>query len=216
MIDKKPPAVACQPPDNLWHANNISLPCTSSDGGSGLSNPADANFSLSTSIPDGVETANASTDSHTVCDNVGNCTTAGPYTGIKIDRKPPQTNFNWPVGPGTSTNPDKIFVWKSVDVGFGVTDGGSGVNDWTLTRYVTGAIASHFGGKVDTCRDAPSNGWRVDKTFQDTTAGLALIHNEKLILGACYYWVLTAVDNVGNVAKPIQSEVVMTPKIAKV
>jgi uncharacterized delta-60 repeat protein len=205
--DTTPPAVACQPADNLWHANNISLPCTSSDGGSGLSDPADANFSLSTSVPDGDETANASTNSHTVCDNAGNCTTAGPYTGIKIDRKPPQINFSWPIGPGTTTNPDKIYVWKSVAVRFGVTDSGSDVAQWTLSRYATGSYNS-------TCRNSSSNGWRLDQTFHGTSSGAAITDTETLKLGACYYWALTATDHAGNTPPPIKSEVIQTPKIA--
>ena len=70
-----------------WHADNVALACTASDGGTGLANPADASFSLITSVAAGVENANASTDSRVVCDVAGNCTTAGPIGGNKIDRK---------------------------------------------------------------------------------------------------------------------------------
>ena len=51
--------------------------------------PADASFVLTTSVANGVETANASTDSRVVCDVAGNCATAGPIAGNKIDRKAP-------------------------------------------------------------------------------------------------------------------------------
>ena len=67
----------------------MSIACTASDGGSGLADPADASFSLTTSVPAGSEDANASTGSREVCDQAGNCTTAGPIIGNKIDKKAP-------------------------------------------------------------------------------------------------------------------------------
>ena len=70
--DMSAPTLSCASPDGMWHAGNIALACTASDGGSGLANPGDASFSLVTAIAAGVETANASTDSRVVCDVAGN------------------------------------------------------------------------------------------------------------------------------------------------
>ena len=89
VVDTTPPRVACEEPDGAWHAGNVSLGCTASDSGSGLADPADASFALTTSVPDGAEDADAATDTRTVCDAAGSCTTAGPIRGNKIDRGDP-------------------------------------------------------------------------------------------------------------------------------
>ena len=52
-------------------------------------NAADGSFALTTAVAAGVENANAMTDSRVVCDLAGNCATAGPIAGNKIDRKAP-------------------------------------------------------------------------------------------------------------------------------
>ena len=88
-IDTAPPVIVCAAPDSDWHADNVSLACTASDEGSGLANPADASFTLTTSVAAGEENANATTDSRQVCDTNGNCATAGPISGNKIDRLAP-------------------------------------------------------------------------------------------------------------------------------
>jgi hypothetical protein len=88
MIDRKAPAVTCGSADGLWHNDNVTIACTASDGGSGIS-AADASFGLSTSVAPGSATANASTGTRSVCDAVGNCATAGPIGGNMIDRSPP-------------------------------------------------------------------------------------------------------------------------------
>ncbi|MCQ8780362.1 hypothetical protein NQU49_27580, partial [Escherichia coli] len=72
-IDRKAPAMTLTTPlDDAWHANNIALAHTAADGGSGLANAGDASFSLTTSVVDDIEDANASTNSRVVCDAVGN------------------------------------------------------------------------------------------------------------------------------------------------
>src|SRR5207247_6118375 len=96
--DTTPPSVSCGSPDGLWHSSDVSIPCTASDSGSGLANPADASFSLVTNVPAGTEDANASTNSHQVCDNAGNCSTAGPIAGNKVDKKPPTVSCTSPAG----------------------------------------------------------------------------------------------------------------------
>ncbi|HYE84803.1 MAG TPA: DNA/RNA non-specific endonuclease, partial [Vicinamibacterales bacterium] len=87
--DLDPPVVVCDTPDGAWHAGDVSLACTVTDNASGLSDPSDAVFSLSTAVPAGVEDINAATGSRIVCDAVGNCATAGPIAGNMIDRKVP-------------------------------------------------------------------------------------------------------------------------------
>ena len=89
VSDTSPPEVTCPAPDSAWHTINVSLTCTASDSGSGLADPADASFTLSTAVPTGSEDANASTNSRQVCDNAGNCVTAGPVGPFKIDLSAP-------------------------------------------------------------------------------------------------------------------------------
>src|SRR5207247_5808868 len=88
-VDHKKPTVTCGSADGAWHPGDVSIACTASDGGSGLANPADASFSLSTTVPANTEDANASTGSHVVADAVSNSTTAGPIASNKVDKKKP-------------------------------------------------------------------------------------------------------------------------------
>jgi hypothetical protein len=94
--DRAPPAITCGSADGLWHAANVSINCTARDSGSGLANPADAAFSLSTTVPDGAEDANAATDSRQICDVAGNCAPAGPIGGNKVDRAIPFVTITTP------------------------------------------------------------------------------------------------------------------------
>jgi hypothetical protein len=117
-VDKKKPVVSCGGPDGAWHAADVDITCTATDGGSGLANPADASFALSTSVPANTEDANASTGSHVVADAVSNSNTAGPIAGNKVDKKAPEVNC-------ASTD----SIWHAGNVSFSctATDGGSGV-----------------------------------------------------------------------------------------
>jgi hypothetical protein len=87
--DTTAPAVTCGSADEAWHADNVSIACTAQDDESGLADPAEAAFSLTTSVAAGEEDGDASTGSRQVCDAAGNCAPAGPITGNKIDRKAP-------------------------------------------------------------------------------------------------------------------------------
>ena len=118
--DRTAPVISCAAPDGAWHANNVALACTASDAQSGLANPADASFFLMTSLGPGIETANASTDSRIVCDVKGNCATAGPIGGIKIDRKPPVITITTPAING-------VYPLKeSIAASYACADGGAG------------------------------------------------------------------------------------------
>ena len=125
--DLDPPVVQCASPDGLWHGDNVAIACTASDSASGLLNAADASFTLMTMVASGVETANAATDTRVVCDAVGNCATAGPITGNRIDRKAPGVAVVAPADGG-------VYQFnKTALAAFDCADGGSGVASCTGT-----------------------------------------------------------------------------------
>ena len=88
-FDADAPVVSCGAPDGAWHAADAAVACTASDAGVGLAEPADAAFTLTTSVAQGTETADAVTGSRTVCDAAGNCATAGPIAGNRVDKRAP-------------------------------------------------------------------------------------------------------------------------------
>ena len=128
--DTKPPVITCDAPDGVWHPSDVVIHCTAADAGSGLANSADAAFDLSTSVPAGTETANALTGTREVCDAVGNCATAGPIGGNKVDKKAPEIVIVQPA-PTEYTHSDTLVL------DYSVTDGGSGVD--TMTPTMDGA-----------------------------------------------------------------------------
>lgn len=118
--DHTAPSIVCGSADGAWHAANVTISCTASDSGSGLVNPADAAFTLTTSVVDDIEDANASTDTFTVCDLANNCTQAGPIVGNKVDRRDPVI---------TLTTPPNGAVYqlnRVVNAAYTCGDGGSG------------------------------------------------------------------------------------------
>jgi hypothetical protein len=130
--------ITCEAPDGAWHADNVALACTASDSGSGLANPADASFVLTTSVANGVESANVSTASRVVCDVAGNCATAGPIAGNKIDRKAPVISLITPAD-GATYKFDKVTnaQYTCADAGAGITacagtvPNGKPIDTWT-------------------------------------------------------------------------------------
>jgi beta-lactamase superfamily II metal-dependent hydrolase len=120
--DTASPGIVCAVPDGAWHAGNVALACTATDSGSGLANPADASFSLVTSVGAGSENANAATTSRTVCDVSGNCATAGPVGGNKIDRKDPAISITMP------SNGAVYELNQAVSASYGCSDTGSGLS----------------------------------------------------------------------------------------
>ena len=134
--DNTPPIVSCGSPDGLWHATDAVIPCTASDTPSGLANPADASFNLTTSVPNGTETSNAFTNTHSVCDKASNCTSAGPVGPNKVDKKPPTIVINQPTA--TQYVHSATFTLNYI-----VIDGGSGVGTVTPTIDGSGTVGGH-------------------------------------------------------------------------
>jgi hypothetical protein len=148
-VDRKAPQFTCGAADGLWHATDVSIGCTATDGGSGLANAGDGSFNLSTSVPAGTEDANASTGTRTVADDVGNSATAGPIAGNKIDRKGPTVNLVCPAAPiilGSTANAE----WTASDLGSGVASGfGSGQIPLATGSVGTKAATAPAGTSVD-------------------------------------------------------------------
>jgi hypothetical protein len=119
QIDQTAPSISCGSADGVWHAQDVGIACTASDTGSGLANPADASFSLSTNVATGTETATASTGTHQVCDVAGNCATAGPISGNMVDKKAPSITI-------TSPTATTYLLHQAVTASYACNDGGSG------------------------------------------------------------------------------------------
>jgi Tol biopolymer transport system component len=120
--DTTPPTVRCVGPiGGGWSAADVTVNCTASDP-SGLLNPADASFTLSTNVSPGTETANALTDSRQVCDALNNCApTNGPYGPFKVDRKGPTITIAAPA------NNSVLLLNQPLASNYGCLDGGSGL-----------------------------------------------------------------------------------------
>jgi hypothetical protein len=176
LVDATAPQITCEAPATGWQASNVTLPCTASDAGAGLASAADAAFTLSTSVASGVETANAATTSRQVCDRAGNCATAGPVSGIRIDMRPPSVQLTAPAA-------GRYLINQSLQAGYTCADAGSGVVSCSGPVVTGGTIATTTIGTrsfVVTARDAAGNtatagaeysvGYGLKALFSQTTA----------------------------------------------
>jgi lysophospholipase L1-like esterase len=134
-IDRTPPGLVCGSADGDWHATDVSIACSASDGGSGFAEGPAATFNLTTNVPAGTETADASTNSMQICDLAGNCVTAGPITGNKVDKKAPDITVSSPTSGSYLLN-------EIVASSYGCDDQGSGLAN------CSGTVAD--GSQIDT------------------------------------------------------------------
>ena len=126
--DLDAPTIECDEPDGLWHAANVTLTCAATDSGSGLANAEeDTHFTLSTNVAVGDEWPNAFTDSRQICDNNGQCATAGPIGGNMIDLRPPTVTVTVPAAGSTFT------LGQQIDADYACHDAGSGIQSCSAT-----------------------------------------------------------------------------------
>ena len=137
LSDSTAPTISLTtPPQGAWYGSDVTVDCAASDSGSGLANPSDASFTLSTSVPVGTETSSALTDSRQVCDLANNCATAGPFT-FKVDKKKPVITITVPASGATYTAGQVVQAAYTCDDGTG-----SGIGS------CTGPVAN--GANIDT------------------------------------------------------------------
>jgi hypothetical protein len=142
IVDTSAPDVSCGSADGFWHATDVSIPCTASDNVA-LATPADASFSLVTSVTAGTEDSNASTNSYDVYDVAGNYATAGPISGNMVDKKAP-TNINF-VGGGITNGGSYYFGFVPAGPsGCTADDGGSGLSSCNVTGGGTSVGAQSY------------------------------------------------------------------------
>jgi len=135
------PLVVCSKTENQ------AFSCTAQDNLSGLNNNSPPVFVLATTVPAGMETANASTNAQGLCDLAGNCSTAGPISGNMIDLKPPAISITTPSSGATYT------ANQTVKAAYACSDLGSGV------ASCTGTVPN--GSRIDTS----PNGTSTTKSF---------------------------------------------------
>jgi hypothetical protein len=117
--DTTAPTVACSGPDNQWHSEDVVLACKAEDV-VGLADSSNSDFALRTNVPTGTEDSDATTGTRSVCDNYGNCTTAGPIRGNRVDKKGPTIAVSSPA--------DTTYrLRQSVTAAYSCLDGGSGL-----------------------------------------------------------------------------------------
>ena len=142
VTDGIAPSIECGTADGQWHSTNVDIICTASDSGSGLTNPADASFTLSTHVNAGFEDSNAATNTREICDAAGNCSIAGPITGNKIDRKAPNISITAPAS-------GVYLLNQIVAASYSCSDGGS------ATATCAGPVAN--GSNIDTASPGSAN-----------------------------------------------------------
>jgi PKD domain-containing protein/Big-like domain-containing protein len=170
-VDKTAPTLACAAPDTAWHAGDVTLACSASDGGSGLASSSDASFTLSTNVAAGTQTASAQTGSHPVCDLAGNCATAGPLGPAKVDKQAPTTTATATLHATVTAYTFGSWTNTSVDVKLAAGDGaGSGV---AQTYYsVDSGPTQTYGGQFTISGDANHtiSYWSADAVGNTETA----------------------------------------------
>jgi N-acetylneuraminic acid mutarotase len=172
-IDQTPPTITCDDADGLWHGADVSISCSAGDATSGLADDADASFTLSTSVVDGIETDDAQTGTHQVCDVAGSCATGGPVGGNKIDKKGPSITASALAGGSAFTSGS--WTNQDVTVSFTCDDGGSGVQTCpdSVTKSTVGTGQSVSGTAYDKVGNSSSTsftGINIERTAPTTNA----------------------------------------------
>jgi NHL repeat len=169
-IDNTAPTTQCATPAPTWSGANVSVSCVATDDGIGLANASDQQFALTTNVPANAETADAVTDGRAVCDALDHCSTAGPFIGIKVDRKAPMIAIASPANAAT------YALGQIVDASYSCVDGGSGVASCSGSTAAGAAVDTATAGVktfVVTATDAVGNAASTTLTYTVVAANAA-------------------------------------------
>ena len=121
-VDDTAPSVSCTPSPvpTAWQDTQGTVSCTATDAQSGVAgtNPV----TLSTSVAPGTADATAQTNAAQVCDNVGNCTTVGPFT-FEVDLTAPvvSASVSAPESANGYDGPGTVIDASASDSGSGLS-----------------------------------------------------------------------------------------------
>ena len=139
-IDKTQPKVTCDAADEQWHNEDVFVECMATDMLSLLdvapSPSTTFDFFLTTDVAAGTETADAATNKMEVCDVAGNCRTAGPVSGNKVDKKGPVVTC--PAPPAFLIDQEGAQVMATFE------DGGVGPDSGTATSAADTSAVGPF------------------------------------------------------------------------
>ncbi len=179
------PVISCSSPGTGWVSTDVSIACTATDS-DGLANPTtDSSFQLTTAVSPGTETTAATTNSRQVCDTTGLCSTAGPFAGLKIDRKAPLA---------VVTTPAQLASYSfgaAVNAEYACTDTGSGI---AATAGCVGSVA--VGSPIDTTTPGPKT---FTVTAKDDAGNTSTVSANYVVLPPIAPTVLVKADYGANV-----------------
>ena len=207
------PSVSCAPAPTDWTRGPVKISCTASSP-VGLLKPSDANFDLVASVPDGEALADAATNSYMVCDVAANCTTAGPITGLKIDRAGPDVACSPTSGDWSPT--DLVVSCLSTDQGSGLAHPSQASMSFSTSVAAGKAAivtlpAVQVCDAVGNCTTAgPFGPLKVDKTVPTATCDPA----PTSWAGTNVTIVCQVTDGASGLAQKSQSTVSLTTSVA--
>ena len=172
-LDTTAPVITCAPAPTAWSNDNVTLACSAADAGVGLSSAADAAFTLTTSVAAGTETATAVTSAREICDKAGNCASAGPIGGIRVDRKAPAAQITSPANRRYLVNEVAAAAYVCTDGGqlascAGTVANGSPIDAATAGAKTFALQATDAAGHTTTASAAYTVGYAVQVPFDQT------------------------------------------------
>jgi hypothetical protein len=194
-VDLTVPAVQCASPSAQWLAADAVLGCTATDALSGLAAQGNGQFTLQTSVSSGIETSTAATGSRSACDVAGNCATAGPIGGNRVDRRPPSIAIAAPA--------NNVYVINTqLPADYGCSDGGSGVASCAGPTASGSLLPLGSAGSTTFtvhATDAVGNTSSASVTYQVTYAVRLLFDPERVVKsGSTLPVALQLADAAGN------------------
>jgi hypothetical protein len=172
-LDTAAPVITCASAPAGWSNDNVTIACTAADAGAGLASAADAAFTLATNVAAGTETAVAVTNAREICDTAGNCATAGPVGGIRIDRKAPTAQVTSPANRRYLLNEVAAAAYVCADGGQLTACAGTVANDSPIDTATAGAKtfalqATDAAGHTATASVSYTVGYAIQVPFDQT------------------------------------------------
>lgn len=189
--------ITCGAAPEAWAKGPVLVDCGAVDAGSGVAGDASKGVRLTAEVPADQE-AVVATDSTNVCDNAGNCATAGPVSGVKVDNRAPTVSCGAPTGGAGS---EAVVACSATDGGSGLVNPPGPAFELSTDVGAGNANPAAATGEQEVCdtaancRDAGPFTTAVDRTTVPPGEGPVVSSPRKVT-------VLGAIDPAGPVPAP--------------